>query len=199
MTKPIYRILLDMDDVLNTCGPSIFKLFGLEGYPFDPKMGWNILGNANHHLKGLDPNHEPLGIKEFWDAIPGDFWGEIPKSANCDALVTRCIELVGEDEVYIATAPTKCSDSMASKHSWILNNLPECLHRNFFITPRKWLLGKPGVLLIDDHQQNIFEFRREGGLGIIHPQPWNLNHQYSDANLEYTLSALDDLPFGEKR
>jgi 5'(3')-deoxyribonucleotidase len=196
--KLIKEIYLDMDDVLNTCGESIFELFGVGGEPFIPAYGYDIVGMVNYILFQRDNNHECISVSDFWSSIPGFFWGDIPKSKGCDALVEQCIQCVGAENVYVATTPTKCSDQMKYKHRWILENLPESLHRNFFLTPRKWQLGCPGALLIDDHAGNVHKFRARGGHGIIHPQPWNINTHYCPMNPEYTMSMLEDLTFGER-
>jgi len=193
---PISEIYLDMDDVLNTCGLSIFELFRVGGEPFDTKFGYNIVGMVNHikRQRQRDPEaYEPISVPDFWDSIPGKFWGAIPKTEYCDALVDRCISCVGAENVFIATTPTKCSQQMAQKYEWIVEHLPKELHRNFFITPRKWKLGKPGALLIDDKTENVDFFRREGGRGIVHPQPWNINHNFYPRNFEYTMGVLEDI------
>jgi hypothetical protein len=56
---------------------------------------------------------------------------------------------------------------------WIHDNLPEWLHREYAITPRKWRFARPDALLIDDYGENIRLWREKGGPAIMVPRPWN--------------------------
>jgi 5'(3')-deoxyribonucleotidase len=81
--------------------------------------------------------------------------------------------LVGQENVCIATSPTKCPESLAGKLDWIHRVMPPWMHRQYAITPRKHLLARPDALLIDDVEANIERFEAGGGRGVLVPRPWN--------------------------
>ncbi len=148
MIKEIY---LDLDDVLNRLTMYVLHCVGLDvdynRYDQHPiQYGFNIIGAAKHIADG---NWNP-SVQVFWDMIPQKVWRECPKSELCDWLVYTSAELVGEENVYIASSPTKDPDCLAGKLEWIHENLPPFLHRQYFITPRKANLAHPNALLIDD-------------------------------------------------
>lgn len=187
MIKEIY---IDVDDVLNNFFPDLMDELGIppELFPFDPSLGFDLFSHVNKHLPGRWHS-----AAEFWDSIPGDWWRHISKSDLCDRLVQACFDMVGPENVYVATSPTKCSQSMAAKHEWIRDNLPEPLHRQFFITPRKWCLGKPGALLIDDNQDNTARFCTRGGEVILRPRPWNCQHRLTSNSDDIVMLLLQVL------
>lgn len=168
------RIILDLDDVLNSLTLYLMKtVFHVdvdiyEYWKFPVEAGYDIIKAVSIM------NDEPaLSVSDFWEKVPRESWQNVPKSRECDWLIEKCAQLVGCDEVYIATSPTKDPESHAAKVIWIRENLPKWLHRQYFITPRKWLLARPDTLLIDDAQHNCTAFWDEGGKSINLPRPWN--------------------------
>lgn len=168
------RIILDLDDVLNSLTLHLMKtVFHVDVDVYDylafpVEAGYDII-KAVSIMKG----EPPIGLSDFWEAVPREAWQNAPKSLECNWLIETCAQLVGRDEVYIATSPTKDPESHAAKVIWIRENLPEWLHRQYFITPRKWLLARPDTLLLDDAAHNCQAFRDEGGEAINVPRPWN--------------------------
>lgn len=165
----IHTIYLDLDDVLNTFTPFVLRSLGVPMMPDDysryPRE-MNIVSAANR-MSGMS-----YTLQSFWDAVPRRVWAEVPESAECHWLLKTCKRIVGK-EIYIATSPTKDPDCLAGKLEWIQNHLPEWLHRQYFITPRKWKLAQPGALLIDDNEQNCRKFATAGGVSLRFPRPWN--------------------------
>jgi hypothetical protein len=190
------RLILDLDDVLNSMTLPIMDQFfdcnvGPYEYSYFPwQVGYDIITAVaqRHGTPKLTP-------QEFWDTIPGSFWATVPKSQECDELVQLAGDLVGHENVFIATTPTKCPESHGAKVEWINENLPEWIHRQYFITPRKWILAQPGVILIDDHATNCSRFEYEGGDSILFPRPWNPLHELSDDNwsMNYVRNQLNTL------
>lgn len=170
----IKRIILDVDDVLNSLTLHIMRYYGCNVGPFEYSafptyVGYDIM-KAVEETGGFAPVDEG----EFWDGVTSaNLWRTAPVSPECHWLLDRASDLVGKDEVYLATTPTKDPQSHADKLHWIWDNLPTWIHRQYFITPRKWLLGKPGVILFDDHLANCINFREEGGKACLVPRPWN--------------------------
>lgn len=190
----IDTIILDLDDVLNTCSAAIAKLFGVQlKHPsdlswFDPDWGYDIVGAVSYAL-GMPPDN-PMKKTEFWDAVPSEFWEHIPKSEACNDIVTLCSALVGDENVIIATSCTKDSMSYGFKHRWMVNNLPGFMHRQFNITPRKARLCVPGTLLIDDCWDNCLAAQKRGGAAICWPKPWNPKRHDHPAGLQYLNRRL---------
>ena len=210
----IHRIILDVDDVLNSLSLHIIGHFGGGVLPFDYgafpiSVGYDII-SACEILGGSVP-HKPNpdwddtyetdesipDVAAFWDRVTRDnLWRAAPKSPQCDNLIDRAASIVGREEVYLATTPTKDPQSHGDKLHWIWDNLPSWIHRQYFITPRKWLLGKPGVVLFDDHLNNCESFVKEGGEALLVPRPWNPD--YSKDTDGAINVKLDEIQQGRK-
>jgi len=165
----IHTIYLDLDDVLNTLAPYILQHLGApiaaDDYSTYPGR-LDIVLAANRMLG------RKYTRTTFWQAISRQVWAETPRSAECCWLLKACKRAVGR-EIYIATSPTKDPDCLAGKLEWIHVHLPKWIHRQFFITPRKWKLAQRGALLIDDNEKNCRKFEAAGGEVLRFPRPWN--------------------------
>lgn len=191
----IERIILDLDDTLNSLTMPILRHFGCDVGPFDyekfpTEVGYNVI-TACDVLGGTLPDSVP----EFWDEVTrADIWRTAPKSKECDYIIQKSVELVGEENVGIATHPTRDSVSHGHKLEWILNNLPEFIDRQYQIGPRKHWMSKPGVLLIDDHLENCLNWKDDlnnGGPYWLLPRPWNPIHSVDTMSfLERKFDAL---------
>ena len=202
----IKRIILDLDDVLNSLTLHILKYYGcdVDVYEYDKfpvDVGYDIitaceiLGGDVPYIK--NDNTYIQDVKSFWNNVTAaNLWRTAPKSPQCDWLIDKCAKIVGQDEVYIGTTPTKDPTSYADKIHWIDTNLPEWIHRQHAITPRKWCMGKQNVLLIDDHLENCRKFEDDldnGGLSYLLPRPWNPRHrENTDRSLKHFLDSLED-------
>lgn len=179
------RIILDVDDVLNSLTLHVLRHYGCDVGPFDydafpAEVGYDIitacemLGGDVPYIEDKETGEMVHNIPAFWQGVTwANLWRTAPKSPQCDWLIERSAEIVGREEVFLATTPTKDPQSHADKLHWIWDNLPDWIHRQYFITPRKWLLGKPGVILFDDHLENCQKFVAEGGDALTVPRPWN--------------------------
>lgn len=175
----IKRILLDLDDVLNQLTLWTMKCVGCDVNPMDNsqfpiEVGYDVVAAANlMHPGVLSEDRDPFTVPEFWNSIKREHWATAPKSPECDWLLETCVNLVGEDEVFVATSPTKDPDCLAGKLEWIHDNLPEFMHRQYAITPRKHIGASPSTLLIDDCLKNCVDFQRYYGRTLLVPKPWN--------------------------
>jgi 5'(3')-deoxyribonucleotidase len=193
------RIILDIDDVLNTLSMHIMQHFGCHVGPWDyylypTDIGYDVV-QASRRLGGnplVADSWDNVTIPDFWKEVTNaDLWRTAPKSPQCDYLIKLAADLVGQEQVLLATTPTKCPVSHGHKLEWIWDNLPQWIHRQYFLTPRKWCLGKPGVVLIDDNNENCRLFEEEGGTAILLPRPWNnRNHLDTDDLLVSELNSL---------
>jgi 5'(3')-deoxyribonucleotidase len=186
------EIYLDVDDTLNSLTLHILNHYGCPISAFDyghfpTHVGYDIM-RAAVELGG----DAPTDVAEFWIGVTeADLWRSAPKSPQCDTIIDMAATAVGRENVYIATSPTKDALSHSDKVEWIQDNLPEWLHRQYFITPRKWQLGQPGALLVDDHKENCDKFIQRGGDALLVPRPWNPDfHKDTDWALTQRLESL---------
>jgi hypothetical protein len=183
-TMRIERILLDLDDTLNQL--TMWSMF-VAGCDVDPmnnsqfpvEVGYDVVAATNlMHPGVLSGERDPWTVPEFWDNMKREHWATAPKSEQCDWLIESAVRMVGEDEVYIATSPTKDPDCLAGKLEWIHENLPPFMHRQYSITPRKHIAASPYTLLIDDCLDNVVDFQNGKfpglrGQTLLIPKPWN--------------------------
>jgi 5'(3')-deoxyribonucleotidase len=178
--KPLIKeIFLDMDDVLNTFTPFAMNWFDcdvgvMEYEKYDPEWGYDIVRAVNEMHAGENAwtDYDPL---TFWSAVPRRLWAAVTPSDFCKELVSACNNLVGPENVCILTCPTLDPDCLAGKLEWIQEYMPENLHRNYCIAPRKRFCSSEHSLLIDDLPRNIVNFQTtyRGGIGLLVPRPWN--------------------------
>lgn len=198
----IRKIILDLDDTINSFTMHILNRLGCGVGPFDydkypESFGYDIIG-AWAHLT----NREKVDVPLFWEWISRQVWAEAPISDQF-WLIEHAALLVGYKNVMIATSPTKSADCLLGKYQWMEKNLPDWMQRQYSITPRKVWLSQPGVLLIDDCDQNIEDFRNPpdgspGGSGILVPRPWNslrneMTNRWLDTQLgqfQYVFGSL---------
>ncbi len=183
------RIFLDLDDVLNAFTMSALGYVGcgVGAYEYDaynPQYGFDIVRAAN-------ALHPFLNFTEadFWQSIDRNFWATVPKSRECDSLLSACENLVGVENVCILSSPTRDPDSLAGKLEWIHAFLPKRFHRQFLIGPRKYFCARHDSLLIDDSARNVDGFLDAGGNAILMPRPWNRHHSITNS-LRYVMVEL---------
>lgn len=190
-TMEIDFIVLDLDDTINSLTMHILNRLGCDVGPFEydkfpQECGYDIIA-AWAKLSGRDKVPVPM----FWEWISRRTWEEAPKSQQF-WLIDHCASLVGEENVMIATSPTKSADCHFAKYHWMMRHLPEWLKRQYSITPRKHRMAQPGTLLIDDCDHNVAKFRARKGAGIVVPRPWNkLRRECTDSHLISTLGEYE--------
>lgn len=175
----IKRILLDIDDVLNQFTMLSLKIAGCKVDPMDNSMfpvevGYDIVAACNL----LHPTVKDWTPQEYWGMMPQSAWSHTPKSPECDWIIKTCAKLVGQDNVFLCTSATTDPASLAGKLMWIHHELPTCLHRQYVITPVKYLCANPTTLLIDDNDANCKSFSAHGGNVLLVPKPWNTAHRF---------------------
>lgn len=133
---------------------------------------------------------------EFWapiNAMGPEFWSTIPPYEWVDELVGPLRKLEG---FHIATANSRHPNSAAGKVIAIKSLFGERF-RDYVITPRKWLLGAPGRLLVDDNEENCEKFSALGGSSILFPQPWNSNRGLCPERLNYVNQKIAKFRWGD--
>jgi len=186
------QILLDLDDCLNTFTTSALTRFcrvNVTESTYPNKGSFDICKAASMILG------RQVEKQEFWDSFDREFWATVPKSAEFD-MILEFAESFGRENVCILTAPTKDPLCLAGKLDWIHDNLPEWLHRQFLMGPRKHFCASKNRLLIDDSDKNIDEFNAHGGWAILVPRAWNVLNRF---NTKEHLEACFQLANGHSR
>ena len=158
----------DIDDVLTDFTIFANKYYGINIAYEDihPQLGRDIIATAQSYgSKG-----------DFWHDLPQRVWADCPKSGVFDLA-----------EGYILTTPRPEPTCAAGKMEW-LNRHWKGGH---VLTEHKWLLSGPGRVLFDDCEENIAEWRKAGGTGILVPRPWNSMRDYNE--IEVIKEALDEI------
>jgi 5'(3')-deoxyribonucleotidase len=171
------KIYLDLDDVLNTftpyllnfmCGNNVIDEKDYSKYP--KEAAFDIVKAANILLKGVDNYYR----KElFWLYVPERIWSDCPVTDFAEYLVGLSMNAVGQENVFVVTAPTNEPSCLSGKLKWIQNTLPKWLQDQYIITKHKYLFAKPDTLLVDDREENIYSFVLYKGRTITIPRPWN--------------------------
>lgn len=173
-------IIFDLDGVLvNFCGAA-YKIHGREHnldaepteFDFFLTDPWNITAD------------------EFWapinDAGP-EWWATIPQFSWTDHLISLAASY---DNLAVATACSHHAHSAMGKVV-AMQAMFGSSFRDYFITPRKWYLGREGTVLIDDLESNCKKFEEYGGSAILFPQPYNSNKHHIGDRLGYVRQQLE--------
>ena len=104
-------------------------------------------------------------------------------------LVDLVLDTVGQQNAFILTTPSDNPDSAAGKTRWINAYFPVFSNR-MILTPWKYVCANRESILIDDRDKTVKQFRKHGGHAITFPQIWNMNHQWADDRMEYTVNML---------
>jgi 5'(3')-deoxyribonucleotidase len=167
----IKYILLDQDGVLaDFCSKALERLnivynkeytltdlvkFG----QFDMEKLYKI--SVSDFWKALEDENKYFGADHFWNSI-----GPFPWSRQ---LITELRKIA---PVIICSAPNKNPQCVAQKMQWLKRYL-NIESPDVAFVKKKYLLAKPGNVLIDDYHVNIDKFRKHGGEAILIPSNWN--------------------------
>ena len=159
----INTVYLDMDGVITDFVSGFEQLAIRKGYKKNSEIykNWSIEGDWG------------ITKSQFWHAIHGEgstFWANLPKYPYSDSLV-NIIKASGK-ELFILSTPSHKPSSWAGKVEWIRLHYPQLISKTI-LTEHKYLLAKPGTLLIDDKPENCKKFRENGGSSYMWSQPWN--------------------------
>lgn len=177
------RIFIDLDDTLNSFTMPVLRFFGCpvgvyDYHRFPVEVGYDMLA-AYEKLKpeGL-PTYD---VPTFWDRVGRQVWASVPMSREFDVILDLATQHVDQDRIGILTSPTKDPNCLAGKLDWIHMYLPSWLWRQYSIGPRKHFCARADSLLIDDSDEQVNMFRKEGGQAILVPRPWNSLHGVNTA------------------
>ncbi len=173
------KIFLDMDGVLVDFVSGLHKRMVMEydeqAYPY--KLGeYEMLGFVADK-KGIKLNHvfEVTSRPLFWTGLEWE--------PNGRAILEAAYKSVGQDNVYLLSAPMARDGVWSGKVRWVQANIPELLPRMIISSAPKHLLANGDSLLIDDKDKNIDGFRLAGGRGVLVPRPWNSRYMDRGADI----------------
>lgn len=181
MSKPI--CYLDMDGVIADFVTGCFIQHNRPELKPDHVFTWDF------HKTMLRCDDEQK-IKEFWDSKGFDFWANLPLEPWAYGIISTVQALFG-DRVLIVTSVPSSPASYDGKREWIRKHFPIYKDRVCACTP-KWMLAHPNALLIDDRDENVEEFVKHGGRGILFPRSWNKSRDIVEHKVHFLRRKIVD-------
>ncbi|MCK4824353.1 hypothetical protein KA005_51855 [bacterium] len=178
----IKTIFLDMDGVL-----------------VDIRKGIHGAFNKPYDYLTLSP------LWKFWDdwsdvtfemvnaACVSEFWAELKWTHDGRDILQTIWRTFNSKNIYLLTTPMPNLESAFGKMMWVNAWLPEYIKRTIITQAPKHLLARPDTLLIDDKNENIDEFIKAGGRGLLVPRPWNHRCFCADRTVEVVRRFLESL------
>jgi len=172
----VMKVFLDLDGVLVDFNQGIFDYYELQ-FKYEDVTNWEKI----IELSGMSAT-------QFWRGLNEDFWANLPWTKKGPYVWNYLREY---DPIILST-PTLSPSSLSGKYRWILRHIPEA-KRNFFIGTPKHLVARHDAILIDDHNDNIDNWIRAGGLGVLFPQPWNRNSRFMDKQFSFFKDSFEHI------
>lgn len=153
------RCLVDMDGVIADIVPAWLSYRGKKMPQPWPDGNYNMAEIFN------------IPPELVWRGCDEDWWEELPKTADADAILDIVESRFASEDIYIVSKPV-IDDGATGKLRWLQRHYPRFLGR-YLLTPCREILANDETILIDDSSENIDLFNRNGGRGILLPRPWN--------------------------
>lgn len=188
MLKP--RILLDLDGVLVDFDHRAISLHRPD-LAVSP-IRYKEFQDSRRGVWDLCPSLG-LSLSEFWEPINemgAEFWLGIQLLPWAESLLQEIQNIT--DDWFIVSSPGFHPSAYDGKVRWLKKQFGSRFDR-FFLTSHKHALAKPGVLLIDDHRDNVHAFLKERGEAVLFPAYGNKNHSDASDPLPWTLNALREI------
>ena len=120
-----------------------------------------------------------MSAEEFWKPCDGPrFWDDLDKTPEADKIVQLVTRRLGTNNVAILTSPSMSPYCVPGKRRWMRRYFPQ-LAENMIFTSAKKFLAHPNAVLIDDRDDNIWDFLEFGGRAVTVPRPWNKLHGFN--------------------
>ena len=132
----------------------------------------------------------------FWNAWPEistgtvddictiNFWANLSWAHDGHETLRMVLDHFKPEQIYLFTRPMPNPDSYTGKALWVQKHLPKYNKRLIITQIPKSLLAKPDTLLIDDKDENVEEFAKAGGYGILVNRPWNKGYERAYRTIE---------------
>ena len=134
-------------------------------------------------LRSVAPIYLTSDKREFWANLEWEKFGR------------KYLEVAQRFKVpiYIFTKPMLRPEAWAGKVDWLQKHIKNGTHGTIIASGPKHLLAKPGHVLIDDKDENVDEFRANGGQAYLIPQPWNSAHAAAGSDITSDLHMCLDI------
>jgi 5'(3')-deoxyribonucleotidase len=179
--KDKLRLGCDLDGVLAHWEKSAAKTCGID---YEDKQIREEIKNGKRieEFVGGDP--------KMWSMIDKEgeeWWENLEKLPWADDL----IDLLKKEtkDLFFLSSPSKSPICYSGKIKWVLKNYPK-MDRSVFLGCKKHLFANPNILLVDDTEKKIKEFRDYGGHAFKWPCPLSIID--GDLDIEDVLQDLKD-------
>ena len=190
------KMYLDMDGVVADFTAGLCAAFNIPftNYPHTFSQGlWDWRAELEKHP----------GIS--WDQAKQvcsdpSFWAELPELPGASDLFHN---LTDAYEVRFLTTPTGDINAVFDgKREWLEDREWVAPHDKRMILlelgETKEQYARPDIVLLDDQDKNVQDFRHGGGLAILVPRPWNNRHRECRGSDQFqAFAAANDLVLDE--
>ena len=187
----INTVFLDLDGVITDFLTGLHKAldipYDINNYLYE-KGKWDMLADIKTGIE-----ETCFTFQDCNNCCIAKFWAELPWMHDGRDILRAVIDTLGLEKVYFLTTPMSNLESASGKMMWVNDNLPIYLKRTIITQAPKSLLARPNVLLIDDRNENIDEFVKAGGQGILVPRPWNRAYKQVDSSAKVVREQLEKL------
>ena len=174
MKRPI-AIMCDVDDVLADFVGAAYAGHGICQNRAEPDS-WEL-------TKSMNMTHE-----EFWAPLSSfKFWYNIPLIPGAGEFVSMLNDIA---PVCFMTQPQLQPSCSSAKVKWLHRHFGRDKYPIFLTLGPKSILANPVLLLIDDREFNIREWRKAGGRGVLFPQSWNRRKKVRSNKYELVLKDV---------
>ena len=179
----IKKIFLDVDGVLVNFRKGIFNAFGVPCSYETASPAWEFW---NEFIP------TPT-FKEVNDKCNMEFWKNLDWMHDGFNILAAVELYFPYDIIWLLTAPMPNLESDSGKIMWVHNNLPMYEKKTIITRAPKCIFATPETLLIDDNNENIVEFVKAGGRGILVPRPWNELHERARETEQVVINNLVEM------
>lgn len=185
-------VYVDMDEVLCDFISGAMALHGITTAQLNP---YRIKGTWELDCS-LARFGRPMTKAEFWAPMNNNsgFWASLKPLPWFEELTGHLNQMFDTDWM-VLSSPTDTS-SMRGKADWLSYHLDFGPER-FILSSRKWLLSRPGTVLIDDREETVVKFGSmpNGGRGILFPDLTNSAFAHASNPVPHVMEQLDALYF----
>ncbi len=130
------------------------------------------------------------GDDKMWPMIDKEgeaWWENMEKLPWADDLIKLLKK--NTKNLFFLSSPSKDPVCYSGKIKWVLKNYPK-MSRDLFLGCKKHLVANPNVLLVDDTDKKVKEFRKYGGHAFKWPHPLSIID--GDIKIEDVFKELED-------
>lgn len=169
---------IDLDGVLADFVNGVFKFHNFS-------IPWTEVGWEFDKKSGLSP-------EVFWNSLGMNFWAGLQPTQEFSAIKDAAEKRFGKDNIFLCSSPCLVNGCTAGKGLWVDKHLPG-YGRRLILSNRKEVFSGSGRVLIDDRDENIAEWIKLGGIGLLVPRPWNAARSTSTNVSDEVVKAIEQL------